>query len=101
MAKPPKLTAAEVKRKLLVIMDQGTVIPSWHCGDASMPEGNITMQDCEYLLEYGEVLEDAGWSETHQNWKYRIEGADIEGEELTAIFVIFESNLMVRIITVF
>ena len=97
----PKLTAGEVKRKLLVIVDQGSVIHSWHSATESMPEGNVTTQDVEHLLETGDVSENAQWSTVFENWKYRIDGTDIEGEELTGIFVIFEKNLMVRIITVF
>jgi len=36
-----------------------------------------------------------------ENWEYRIEGTDIEGEDLKAITVIIEEYLIARVITVF
>ena len=101
MQRPPKLTAAEVKRKLLVILEEGSVIYSWHCHEESMVARNVSAQDVEDLLENGHPSEDAEWSEKDGNWKYKIEGIDIEGDELSAIFVIFDSILTVRVITVF
>ena len=37
----------------------------------------------------------------HGNWKYRIEGTDIEGDDLITILVIFDVDLSLLNLTVF
>ena len=101
MGKPSKLARDEVKRRLLLILDEGMLTYTWHCRHDRMPERGVTTQDVEYVLETGAVSEDAEWCSTNQLWKYRIDGTDLEGEDLRAIFVVIESHLMVRVITIF
>lgn len=101
MARPPKLSKEEVRRRLLLILDQGRVTYTVHCRDVRMPERNVTTQDVEYLLDDGDVSDDAEWSEIHIHWKYKVEGTDLDDEELTAVFFIIESPLTARVITVF
>ena len=101
MSQSVPLSPDEVKRKLRIILDQGFVTYTDHCRWQSMPEGRVTTQDVEFLLEHGEISGDAEWSPEHGDWKYRIEGTDIEGEEWTAITVIIEEHLIARVITVF
>lgn len=101
MATPSHLAPDEVKRLLLIILQDGQITYTDHCLNKSMPEGRITTQDVEFVLECGIVSDKAEWSSEHQNWKYRVIGTDIEGEELGAVFVIIESYLMARIVTVF
>jgi len=52
-------------------------------------------------LRNGQILREPEWDEEHQNWKYRVEGVDTEGDELTVITVIFTVDLTLYIITVF
>ena len=101
MDRPPKVAPDEVKRRLLLILKQGRLTYTWHCQHERMLERGVTTQDVEYVLEVGEVSEDAEWSDTHQLWKYKVDGTDLEGEDLRAIFVIIESHLMARVITIF
>ena len=101
MDRPPQLAPGEVKRRLLLVLDQGRLTYTWHCRHERMPKRGVTTQDVEYVLEAGEVSADAEWSSTHQQWKYRIDGTDLEGEDLKAIFVVIESHLMARVITIF
>ena len=76
MDRPPKLTPDEVKRRLLLILDQGRLTYTWHCQHERMPQRGVTTQDVEYVLEAGEVSEDAEWLSTHQLWKYKVDGTD-------------------------
>ena len=57
--------------------------------------------DVENVLREGHVIQKAQWDSNYSNWKYRVEGTDIEGDELTAIAVIFESDFSVLVVTVF
>jgi hypothetical protein len=57
--------------------------------------------DIAHVLEKGQIIRQAEWEPDHQNWKYRVEGTDIEGDELTAITVVFEADLSLSIVTVF
>src|SRR5215813_5909927 len=98
---PTKLTPGEVKQILLLILEHGRITFSYHCAKVRMPERNVTLLDIEYLFETGIPADNAEWSDEHWNWKYRIEGSDIDGEELTAITVIIEEHLVSRVITIF
>jgi hypothetical protein len=83
----------DVSRKVRQIVEEGSVIYTDHCRQR-MLDRCVTMQDIEYLLESGVVSEKAEWSAVFQHWKYTIEGTDIDGEELEAVFVIVEEELM-------
>ena len=66
-----------------------------------MPERNVTTLDVEHVLGKGQVIREAEWDSDRCNWKYRVEGTDIEGDELTAITVIFEQDFSLLVVTVF
>lgn len=53
------------------------------------------------MLGKGQVIRNAEWDSDFCNWKYRVEGTDIDGEELTAITVIFEQDFSLLVVTVF
>jgi hypothetical protein len=99
--KPPALSADEAKRQILFILDEGYVEPSLHCIHESMQLRGMTMLDIERALRTGEIRRQPEWDAEHENWKYRVEGADTDGDDLTVITVIIEPNLTLRIVTVF
>lgn len=101
MDKPDKLLPQEAKQIILLILEQGNVEPSIHCLRDSMPKRQVTMLDVVNTLKTGEILRDPEWDEEYLNWKYRVEGVDIDGDELIAITVIFTTNLTLYIVTVF
>ena len=101
MDKPDRLLPAEAKRIILLILEQGKVVPSYHCRNDSMPRRQVTMVDVENTLKTRQIVRDPEWDEDHQNWKYRVEGVDMETDELTVITVIFTADLTLYIITVF
>ena len=100
---PPmlKLTPDEAKRKITLFLDEGTVEPSFHCRQESMRKRNVSMPDVVKALETGEVIKEPEWDDNFQNWKYRVEGVDTEGDELTAVTIIFDVNMTLFIVTVF
>jgi hypothetical protein len=101
MGRPPALSADEAKRKILFILDQGIVEPTWHCRAETMPRRGVEMTDLLHALKTGVILRDPEWDDEYDNWKYRVEGEDIDGEDLRAITVIIEADLTLLIVTVF
>jgi hypothetical protein len=95
MARPPRLSPENAKEKILLKLNQGKLEISLHCRYESMPKRNINDADILNVLESGEIKRAPEWSEEHQNWKYRVEGFDIEEDEMTAITVILENILVV------
>jgi len=66
-----------------------------------MPKRKVTTLDVVSTLQTGQIIRDPEWDENYQNWKYRVEGVDMETDELTVITVIFAAGLTLYIITVF
>jgi hypothetical protein len=101
MVKPDKLLPHEAKGIILLILEQGHVEYSHHCLQDSMPKRQVTTLDVVNTLKTGHIVHDPEWDEEHQNWKYRVEGVDLEADELRVITVIFAADLTLYIITVF
>ena len=99
--KPPRLSPREATRKIRLILEDGTIDYSGHCWCVRMPERNVSTLDVEHVLSEGQVIREPEWDVDYWNWKYRVEGTDIEGDELTAITVIFEQDFSVLVVTVF
>ena len=100
MEKPPCLSPAEAQRKIRLILEEGTIYISGHCRRRMRTRG-VDDLDIAHVLEKGQIIRQAEWEPDHENWKYRVEGTDIEGDELTAITVVFEADLSLAIVTVF
>ncbi|MEW6736257.1 MAG: DUF4258 domain-containing protein [Acidobacteriota bacterium] len=101
MTRPGLLTSLEAKAKILVILDEGIVILTHHCRSESMRKRDVDMNDVRLALLNGEIRRTPEWSDEYQNWKYRVEGFDILGDELTCITVIIDAELTALIVTVF
>lgn len=99
-SRPPRLSPAEAKRKIQLILVEGIVDISNHCR-RRMRERGVDDLDLAHVLREGQIVREAEWDCEHEEWKYRIEGTDIEGDELTAITVIFEADLSLLTVTVF
>lgn len=59
------------------------------------------MQDVEHVLAKGEIFREPEWDGKHGDWKYVVEGTDLEGEKLRAVTVFFDVNMTLYIVTVF
>lgn len=101
MDKPDKLLPQEAKQIILLILEEGNIELSIHCLKDSMSNRQVTMLDVVSALKTGEIRRDPEWDEEYLNWKYRVEGVDIDGDELIAITVIFTTDLTLYIVTVF
>jgi uncharacterized protein DUF4258 len=101
MTSPVKLSSEDAKRIILLILEEGKVELSKHCRSESMPKRGVDMLDVVEALKNGEIRRDPEWDEEGCNWKYRVEGEDIEGDELITITLIIEAEMELFIITVF
>jgi hypothetical protein len=98
---PPKLSPAEATRRIRLILEEGTIEYSFHCLNVRMPQRGVDTLDVEHVLAHGQVIREPEWSDEHNDWKYRVEGADVEGDELVAITVIIDVTFTDLVVTVF
>ncbi|HSL55907.1 MAG TPA: DUF4258 domain-containing protein [Pyrinomonadaceae bacterium] len=97
---PHRLSPAEAQRKIRLVLKDGTVDFTSHCR-RRMRERGVDDLDVVHLLTNGQIVREAEWDSDHNNWKYRVEGTDVEGDDLTAITVIFDVDLSLLNVTVF
>lgn len=95
MARPPQLSPEAAKEKILLKLGKGKIEFSFHCRYESMPKRNIDETDVLNVLETGKIKRIPEWSEEHQNWKYRVEGYDLDNDTLTAVTVILDDILVI------
>ena len=101
MTLPTALSLNDAKRLIEAILDQGTVVFTYHCRHESMPKRGVSAQDVLHVLERGQIVKAAEWDVQHRNWKYRVDGMDVDGDDLTAVTVIIQTDFTVRVLTVF
>ena len=66
-----------------------------------MANRSVGLDDIFSALETGTIRRQPEWDAGYENWKYRVEGYDVENDDLTAVTVIIEADWMLKIITVF
>ncbi len=64
-----------------------------------MMKRNFTASDVLKVLSTGKLLKRREYDNKYQNWKYRVEGEDVEGEKLTLIFSINREKDAIILIT--
>lgn len=65
-----------------------------------MAQRNVTTDDMLHVLNWGRIT-DLLWDDDRQNYKCRIEGADIDGDELVFIAAIDTIGHEVICVTIF
>ena len=92
----------EAKRKIVQILREGNTVFSDHLlRDIARNRRGVTHQDVLYVLQNGEIILAPEWEEDNRNWKYKVEGIDLEGEELRAITIIIEEQFCLFIVTAY
>ena len=83
-------------------MSDGETVFSKHVrDDVASGRHGTTYQDILHVLQFGEVISDPEWDEAHGNWKYKVEGLDLENEELRVITIIIEEQFRIFIVTAY
>jgi hypothetical protein len=63
---------------------------------------NVSHDDMLYMLEGAWTLAaEPEWDEKHHNWKYKLAGQDIEGDDLVLLVALNTEEQMITIITKF
>jgi len=99
--KANQLTPSEAERKIASIIKDGTIELSIHCKRDSMPKRHVTYPDITYLLDTGHIIREGKWDEDYEQWKYIVEGRDLDGDDLSAVTVIFDETFSLLIVTVY
>lgn len=100
MTQPKRLTPAEAEAKIQNIISQGgRIILSAHCKNESMKERDVIFDDIKNALLIGKVV-NSEWAGEFNNWKYEVEGSDLEGDKLNCVTVFFDKTFSMLIVTV-
>lgn len=87
--------------KIRSILQTGRLIIRPHCRER-MLERNVDDLDIRKVLEEnGTIVSPPIWDDKHQKWKYKVDGFDIEGDDLSVIVNIVEEYWSVVSVTVF
>lgn len=100
MAKPPQLAPAEAKEKILDILEDGDIIPTYHYNKDRKNLRNAPIDDVINVLQTGKIKRNPEWSEEHRNWVCNVEGYDLDDDKLIVVTAIIERNWQLIIITV-
>ena len=94
------LETEEAFRLISLILKEGMFELSIHA-KRQMSRRGASNQDVVRALQTGRILKKPEWDEEHEHWKYRVEGVDLDGDELRVITVIFDSEMTLLVVTVF
>lgn len=92
-----KLTPSEAQEKIRGIAKFGSIIPTFHINSESCPDRNYDLQDVEEVLKNGIVNEQPEFDDKYENWKYKVEGKAIDGDEAIVITVILSHRELLAI----
>ena len=90
----PRPTALEVFKRAL---PRGNVILTDHISER-MQEKNFDMNDVIHLKGKGSIFKEPERDKTSGEWKYIIEGRDVEGKPLSILFNVLD-NGRVKLVT--
>lgn len=101
-AQSEPLSADEAKKRIGLTLRDGETIFSDHVRrDVASGRHGTTFQDIIHVLQNGEIIQQPVWDDAHGNWKYKVEGADLEDEELRVITIIIEEQFRLFIVTAY
>ena len=99
--RPLSLAEPELRVAITRIVHYGTVWQTRHAGQ-ERDYRNVSDDDIQHMLLGSWVLErKPEWSDPHRNWKYRLRGTDIEGDELTLIVALNTGEQKISVVTKF
>ena len=102
MSVPTKYTQDAARNLIVKILNEGGDLHlTWHCEHDRMVKRNVSSQDIEYVLETGVIIKEPEWDYKCKDWKYSVEGMDLEGDSLTVVSVIITQAFAIRVITVY
>ena len=96
---PSPLTEAELRDAVLRIISYGTYRETRH-SNKDRSYRNVSDDDIQFMLRGPWRLSGKPeWDATHKNWKYKLNGHDIEGDELMLVVAVNQEEQMITVIT--
>lgn len=102
MGRPRALGTADAYATIQRLLARGTEAISFaHHGHQRAREREFNRRDVQHVLTTGTVGVDPEWDARFEQWKYRVAGRDLDGEDLTLIVAIDPQWNRITIITGF
>src|SRR5437764_10476 len=100
-AAPKRHSRDDALKRIRRCLDDGEVIPTKHFRD-KLEELGLSMVEAMYVLRRGLILNEAEFDVRHQEWNYRIEGTEPDGEHVAIVFAFIEdaSGLLITIFSI-
>jgi hypothetical protein len=99
-SRPQSLTPQEVRSILDGCLDQFDGVAYTFHSRQRGSDRQFDDFDVRHALKNGVPTVDC-WDEKYQNWKYKVRGTDVDGDDLTVVIVIEDQRSIVRIITAY
>jgi len=93
-----KLSPEEAERKIREIVEYGYIERREHFYER-MEQGECDYNDLLLILSKGKVKEPPKYDKKFKNWRYKVEGRTVEGDNVV-IVVAIESNTKLVCITI-
>lgn len=89
-----KLSNKDAEKKIQKIVESGNIIFTNHCRE-QMKDRTLNTDDLVFLLRNGKINKPPEYDQ--KNWKYRVEGKIIDGDECAVITAIVGDNVLLCI----
>lgn len=86
---------------MLILREGETIFSSHLIRDIRSGRHGASHQDVLHVLQNGDIISSPAWDEENSRWKYKVEGVDLEEEELRAITIIIEEQFRLFIVTAY
>jgi len=92
-SRPPKLSPAEAKRKIQLILEDGTVDFTTHCR-RRMRERGVDDLDVVHVLQEGQIIREAEWDSDYKRLEVPRRGYGHRGRRLDHYYGHFRGRLV-------
>ena len=97
----PALSEEDLRQAVTRIVLYGTLLESKHSAQ-DRDYRNISEDDILAMLEGDwSLIQPVEWNAVHRNWKYKLRGADLDGDELVLVVVVNTELNRIDVITKF
>lgn len=96
----PALPEQELRLAVSRAIVYGTFRETFHSADERSYR-NITQEDMLHMLQGAWALAGVEFDDDHHNWKYKVAGKDIEGDDLILIIAVDRDENRVTVISKF
>lgn len=97
--RPKPLPEPELQTAISRIVLYGTYRETRHSAE-DRSYRNVSDDDIQFMLRSTwKLVGDPEWDEKHGNWKYKLAGKDIEGDDLVLVVAVNQEEQLITVIT--